>query len=172
MSTAILTYTDEQIDSLYREKCKTELQLKRASAELSYANALLDSYNLNLFVAERPGCLDIINMLREELELGVGSDIINELTAKENEQEDRRNKCYAIWDEIDTRYTRQTASYYDAVDTRNNERSEDEEEDREYEEDSDEYDCSYCGKNARECGEDHDDEMREIEYSRRRDVWL
>ena len=163
MSTAILTYTDEQIDSLYREKCKTELQLKRASAELSYANALLESYNLNLFVAERPGGLDIINMLREELELGVGSDIINELTAKENEQEDRRNKCYAIWDEIDTRYTRQTASYYDAVDTRNNERSEDEEEDREY-------DCRYCEKNARECEceEDRIEEMRERSRDERR----
>lgn len=152
MSTAIQTYTEEEIDTLYRAKCKTEIQLKRASAELTYANALLESYQLNLFVAEQPGGLDIINELTEEL--GVGSDIIDELTNKANEQEDRRNKCYEIWDEIDTRYTRQMTSYYDAVDTHNNQRSEDEEEDREYL-------CRYCGKDERECDGDHREEMRE-----------
>lgn len=146
----------EEIHSLYNVKCKTELRLKRAVVELSYAEGLLDSYKLNLFVGEQRGGLDIINLLAGELGVGEkGIDIIDELKNKVNKQEDIRNKCYAAWSDLDDIYAKENTSYYTAVDLYNNERPEEDNDDHEY-------DCRFCGRNARECGEDHGDEMRDI----------
>lgn len=146
----------EEIHSLYNVKCKTELRLKRAVVELSYAEGLLDSYKLNLFVGEQRGGLDIINLLAGELGVGEkGIDIIDELKNKVNKQEDIRNKCYAAWSDLDDIYAKENTSYYTAVDLYNNERPEEDNDDHEY-------DCRFCGRNACECDEDHDDEMRDI----------
>ena len=136
---------EKNINSLYREKCKTQLERKKASVELSYENGLLDLYKLNLYIAQTGGGIDVINLAG----IGVGLD---ELENKVNEQEDKRNKCYAIWAEFDECFSRQIASYYKAFDLRKNQRID--EYDREY-------NCRYCGKDERECEEDHPEEFRE-----------
>ena len=157
MSTTIRIYTKNEITSLRKVVDKQEKDYNRASIEASYAKKMLHWHKRNLYDAQ---------MDEEKI------DTIIDLKEKVNKQEDIYNKWYAEWSDLLDIYTKEVNSYNDVM---NDYKKQPDYEDPDYEkedhEDSD-YDCSFCGKNARECGEDHDDEMRETEYARRRDVWL
>ena len=95
-------------------------------------------------------------------------DTIIDLEKKVTEQEDIYNKCYAECSDLLDLHAKEMIHYNDVLYEYNKKKDYDEKEDHE----DPDHDCSYCGKNVNECGEDHGDERREIEYARRRDVWL